>query len=1319
MLKFTGERIVPEADNCEPLFAGKMYQEHLARYLFASQVCVGKRVLDVGCGVGYGAHLLARRGAAQVTAFDISEDAVQHALEFYAHPRIEYVVASAEDFSIPGPFDVVTCFELIEHLNHQHRAVERIASLLAGDGLLIMSTPRPLGPKRSAFHTRELNLHDFTGLLSTYFKHFELFFENNHFASLVTSEEPRVIEAVHALHPQFNLGQADYLVAVASQSAINVRLFQPQLVLNDERYIKNLERDVDILHRAEADLQARISSFTQENADLRAHAEERETELRDLMTRNSDFRSRVDAKDAEAQALMADNANLRGLLEKSEAALQALAEEDARLKARLETNEVEVAALAKDNSDLRVQVGERDAQVEGLAKENSDLRVQVGERDAQVEGLAKDNADLRVQVGEREAEIQALTKDNSELRVRVQKGEADCQAQVSRLSAERAVLRKQVDTGEESRRVESGRLAAESAGLRARLSAREREIQSARDENAALRGELNAMDALRASLQYEVAFWQQSVTRQKLLVESLRHNVDALYRSASWRITAPLRSGLDLLLAAQRLWHRKDQFPKQLPPPIQDAPAPEPQPAAVHDALKAAPACEFLGKSRFDVVYVIGCHEGESKRYRAHNLAEGLNELGYTAAAIPDSDAAALIRSGVPVKVVVLFRSGDTQPARDLIASCRDRGVEIAFDIDDLVFEPESVEFVRVVKGFSAPERAEYLRGVEQYRTMLLAADYVTCPTRFLAERAERLGKRALVIPNSLNLRQIELARRLPARSKGAEGTIRLGYFSGSNTHQVDFQECEDALLSLMERHPECRFVLAGVLDLGSRWERFKDRVERHPYMPYEKMLEVLALIDVNLAPLELGNPYCDGKSQLKIFEAGLVGVPTIASPTESYRDAIDHGDDGCLAASYAEWLESLERLVTDAELRARMGANARERALRQFGPEAAAAAAADAYGFTGMSAATLTNAETGRNNRIKISWIVPGLIIGGGGHRNILRAAYYLERFGHEVDLYFTNTEMTERQLAEAIRTHFYPLECRVHCYRGSIQPTDVLFATHWSTVDAAVRAKDVAGELMYFVQDFEPAFAPMGTEYVLAENTYRLGLYHITSGPWCEHVLKREFGCDADHFLFPVDRAVYHPRPRIKSEKNLIFFAKPEMPRRCFELGTMALEEFHRLRPDVEIILFGSKHVEGKRLPFPATIHSLLPTIDDLAALYSNADIGIVFSTTNPSLVPYEMMACGLPVVDLGRPGNEINYNGRQDIALLADPAPAAMARQIRELLENSNERAARSRRGLEFVDGFPSEEQMARRVESLILARLKAKSSRGELSGLSAHA
>jgi 2-polyprenyl-3-methyl-5-hydroxy-6-metoxy-1,4-benzoquinol methylase len=87
-LQFSGERIVPQAENCEPNFASRMYQEHVARYLFASQLTKGKHVLDVGCGVGYGSQLLAELGAASVYAFDISEDAIRHAQIYYSHPNL-------------------------------------------------------------------------------------------------------------------------------------------------------------------------------------------------------------------------------------------------------------------------------------------------------------------------------------------------------------------------------------------------------------------------------------------------------------------------------------------------------------------------------------------------------------------------------------------------------------------------------------------------------------------------------------------------------------------------------------------------------------------------------------------------------------------------------------------------------------------------------------------------------------------------------------------------------------------------------------------------------------------------------------------------------------------------------------------------------------------------------------------------------------------------------------------------------------------------------------------------------------------------------
>ena len=199
-----------------------------------------------------------------------------------------------------------------------------------------------------------------------------------------------------------------------------------------------------------------------------------------------------------------------------------------------------------------------------------------------------------------------------------------------------------------------------------------------------------------------------------------------------------------------------------------------------------------------------------------------------------------------------------------------------------------------------------------------------------------------------------------------------------------------------------------------------------------------------------------------------------------------------------------------------------------------------------------------------------------------------------------------------------------------------------------------------------------------------------------------------EADSFRFPVDNSIYRADAASGKErgKRILYFAKPEMPRRCFLIGTMALREFHRLRPDYEILFFGSGNAKQYPQDYPVSYLDVVPTLQDLAELYATSAAGLVFSTTNPSLVPYEMMACGLPVVDLDRPGNEVNYAGRHDIALLADPDPATMARQLAELVDDPDEIEMRRRNGLDYALTFPTEQAMAERVEQLILARLNLK-------------
>jgi SAM-dependent methyltransferase/glycosyltransferase involved in cell wall biosynthesis len=1087
MIDFTGERIVPGAANCEPLFAEKMYTEHSARYLLAAQLAVGARVLDVGCGVGYGAQLLARSGAREVIAFDLSAGAIAHAREFYADPVVKFHVRDATDFAFEGTFDLVTCFELIEHVPDQEAVFRCIKAALAPGGVVVMSTPRALDGPRNEFHTHEYTCEEFEAAFGRHFRHQRMMVENNHFTALVADGQPEVLDRIHALHPQFGLDQADYLIGLGTDGeAARLALPRPVMVINNEAYVKRLERDEAILQARRIELDAEVAA-------------------------------------------------LRSVLMETEKRLSKAVSIDERVR----------AALARFKDKSQSLVDQVLTSQKALAQQFSRKDPLPGQQQKTLLGSAK----------------------------------------------LRTVLRP----------------------LGRAIRSRTRRIRGVSESKSLNTGMLHPFQELR-----------------------------------------PLANPTRLELARGKV---------------------------------------------IDVIFAIGCWEGESKRYRVHNVVEALIGGGYKVEVIPFSNLACIVNQRLQPKVVVLFRAPDEPWTDRYFSYARANGIKTIFDVDDLVFEPDLVEKVHGYHLLHARQKAKYHDGVRRYRQLMLKCDAVTVTTQPLLAAATALGRSGNIIPNSWNFIQSNIAKSLVAQPRPVRPDILIGYFSGSRTHDRDFQEAAQALTQLMDDRPEIRLRLVGELDPGPEFAVFGDRIERLPFMPYEDMLRCIHECDITIAPLEPNNPFNNAKSELKWFESALVKVPTVVSPSEPFRAAIRHGETGFLAETKCEWYSALLALADDPALRHKVGHAAGDAARAAFGPDIVLDAAKAAYGLQDLAAPVVTRGE----RQLRIDWIVPGLIIGGGGHRNILRAAHFLEKFGHDVGLVFTNTKQSPEQLRGLLHQHFYPFDGPIRRYDGVFRYTDALFATHWTTVEPALAARGLTREVMYFVQDFEPMFAPMGTEYILAENTYRQGLYSITSGPWCEHLLKREFGAEADHFEFPIDRDVYFPRPRTKGNLNVLYFAKPEMPRRCYELGVMMLRELHRLMPEVEIIFYGSKNVDLGALGFPVTLQGVLPTIHDLAQAYSNADLGIVFSTTNPSLVPYEMMACGTPVVDLGRPGNEVNYGGRFDAALLADPQPAAMARQVRNLLLDPAARAARSKVGLSLVETMPTEEEMARRVETLILQRL----------------
>ena len=189
---------------------------------------------------------------------------------------------------------------------------------------------------------------------------------------------------------------------------------------------------------------------------------------------------------------------------------------------------------------------------------------------------------------------------------------------------------------------------------------------------------------------------------------------------------------------------------------------------------------------------------------------------------------------------------------------------------------------------------------------------------------------------------------------------------------------------------------------------------------------------------------------------------------------------------------------------------------------------------------------------------------------------------------------------------------------------------------------------------------------------------------------------------FQFPLNTSIYNSSYiRKKKEKNILFFAKPQMPRRCFELGVKALYEFKKKMPDIEIIMYGSDQLDSSMVPFPVTILNIVPTLQELAELYANADLGIVFSTTNPSLIPFEMMSCGCPVADLDLDFALNKYGNSRDNVFLLSPQPEIFAEKLVEIMENAEERMKKREHSMKWVkDEFPTEIEMAKFVESSII-------------------
>jgi glycosyltransferase involved in cell wall biosynthesis len=319
---------------------------------------------------------------------------------------------------------------------------------------------------------------------------------------------------------------------------------------------------------------------------------------------------------------------------------------------------------------------------------------------------------------------------------------------------------------------------------------------------------------------------------------------------------------------------------------------------------------------------------------------------------------------------------------------------------------------------------------------------------------------------------------------------------------------------------------------------------------------------------------------------------------------------------------------------------------------------------------------------RLRLAMVIPPFSRGSGGHNTLFQIFSRLERRGHACSVWLSDFHGYMRAVWPAvlrsdIREFFAPFQGPVYKDLSSWQGADVVIATGWQTVHESLLL-DGCHARAYVVNDHEPEFFAASTERVLAEDTYRHDLHCITASPWLRDLLIERYGASADAFELGADHDIYRPQQVERRRDTVVYYARHTTPRRAVPVGLMALSELGRRRPGTRIVLFGADSPLHAAFPYE---HLGVLSPEQLSRLYSEATVGLCLSLTNFSLMPKEMLACGLPCVELEGVSAESIF-GHDGPLELAPLDPQRIARALERLLDDPERWERRSREGIAFV-------------------------------------
>jgi ubiquinone/menaquinone biosynthesis C-methylase UbiE len=354
---FTGERVIP--GQVEP----DLWAEHLSRYRFASHIAATfarpPDILDLGSGAGYGTAVLAEHAASAV-GLDIAPDAVAYARDHYPRANLQFLAGSVTDVPLPeASFDLVTAFEVIEHIADGTKLLAEARRVLRPSGLLLVSTPNTTyyaetraasGP--NPFHVREYTYDEFAAAIATVFPHAAIILQNH--TDSFSFYEPTAAGVSHGYLEAASGSPADahfFLAICSAQPLAPLKNFvyvpvATNLLRTREHHIALLQAEVDRLRALMESLKADLATAQSERDTMIGNFDEQSRELE----RRTEWALRLDKETEQLNAALKATVDAlkkadSTVIERTEWALQLQKESKARLA---------LLRLVKDSSWVRL-----------------------------------------------------------------------------------------------------------------------------------------------------------------------------------------------------------------------------------------------------------------------------------------------------------------------------------------------------------------------------------------------------------------------------------------------------------------------------------------------------------------------------------------------------------------------------------------------------------------------------------------------------------------------------------------------------------------------------------------------------------------------------------------------------------------------------------------------------------------------------------------------------------------------------------------------------------------------------------------------------